>query len=165
MRAAYVLDMGKNLAPKEFYTRNFRDIMEFVETANNNGYVFEIPTFSANADTSNAFRSHKYALTPPALAACRFATGKPCKTYYSIDVSTSRRQQPNTRQPNKKTNVAAFPTAKKRQGSHLHNERRHTISPQKKYNPAKLLPTCKAPMRTPFFGCEFSLHERIRTAI
>lgn len=51
MRAAYVLDMGKNLAPKEFYARNFRDIMEFVETANNNGYVFEIPTFSANDQT------------------------------------------------------------------------------------------------------------------
>ena len=51
MRAAYVLDMGKSLAPKDFYTRNFRDIMEFVETANKNGYVFEIPSFAANDNT------------------------------------------------------------------------------------------------------------------
>lgn len=51
MQAAYVLDMGKNLAPKDFYVRKFRDIMEFVETANKNGYVFEIPAISANDNT------------------------------------------------------------------------------------------------------------------
>lgn len=44
----YVLDFGKYKAPDDFYSSNFRDIMEFVEAANKNNYVFEIPNFSAN---------------------------------------------------------------------------------------------------------------------
>lgn len=44
----YVLDFGKYRAPDNFYSSNYQDIMEFVEAANKNNYVFEIPNFSAN---------------------------------------------------------------------------------------------------------------------
>lgn len=50
METFYVLDFGKHKAPEEFYAAKYQDIMEFVESANKNNYVFEIPTFSANDD-------------------------------------------------------------------------------------------------------------------
>ena len=48
LQTNYVLDFGKYKAPDAFYASNFRDIMEFVEAANKNNYVFEIPNFSVN---------------------------------------------------------------------------------------------------------------------
>lgn len=46
--AAYVLDLGDHNAPKDFFTANYRDIMEFVETARKHDYVFEMPTLAVN---------------------------------------------------------------------------------------------------------------------
>lgn len=48
IKTSYVLDLGKYKAPENFYSAKYQDIMEFVEAANKNNYVFEIPTFSVN---------------------------------------------------------------------------------------------------------------------
>lgn len=48
IETSYVLDLGKYKAPENFYSAKYQDIMEFVEAANKNNYVFEIPTFSVN---------------------------------------------------------------------------------------------------------------------
>lgn len=48
IETSYVLDLGKYEAPEDFYSAKYQDVMEFVEAANKNNYVFEIPTFSVN---------------------------------------------------------------------------------------------------------------------
>lgn len=52
---AFHLDFTDNAAPSAFYEKRYRDIMEFSEAANKNGYIYALSNFAVNGDDDVIF--------------------------------------------------------------------------------------------------------------